>query len=72
MVDDYLTLEGLFTVILYTKVSKGNDNKIEYQFITNNDGEYPSKSPVGMFKDMYIPNDLGLVSKIIDTYNEDE
>ena len=32
MVDSYLTLEGLFTVILYTKVSKGNDNKIKYEF----------------------------------------
>ena len=68
MVDDYLTLEGLFTVILYTKVSKGNDNKIEYQFITNNDGEYPSNSPVGMFKDMYIPNDLGYVVEKIKEY----
>lgn len=69
MVDDYLTLEGLFTVILYSKVSKGNDNKINYNFVTNNDGEFPAKSPVGMFKDLYIPNDLGLVSKKIDEYN---
>ena len=70
MVDDYLTLEGLFTVILYSKVSKSNDNKVQYQFVTNSDGEFPAKSPIGMFKDLYIPNDLGLVSKIIDNYNE--
>ena len=69
MVDDYLTLEGLFTVIMYTKVSKGTSGKMEYQFVTNNDGQYPAKSPVGMFKDIYIPNDLGKVSEIIDQYN---
>jgi hypothetical protein len=69
MVDSYLTLEGLFTVILYSKVSKSADNKIQYNFVTNNDGQYPAKSPVGMFKDLYISNDLGLVSKTIDEFN---
>ena len=72
MVDDYLTLEGLFTVILYTRVIKNAENKIQYQFITNNDGEFPSKSPIGLFSELYIPNDLGLVSETIDKYNEGE
>lgn len=71
MVDDYLTLEGLFTVILYTRVSKIN-NIITYQFVTNNDGEFPAKSPIGLFTEKYIPNDLGLVSEMIDNYNEGE
>lgn len=70
MVDDYLSLEGLFTVILYTRVSKGPDGKMEYQFITNNDGQYPGKSPIGMFKDLYIQNDLGLVNNLINEYNK--
>lgn len=68
MIDNYLTLEGLFTVILYTKVDKGASGKMSYQFVTNQDGQYPAKSPVGMFKDMYINNDLGLVSKLISEY----
>jgi hypothetical protein len=68
MVDDYLALEGLFTVILYTNVSKVN-NVMSYQFVTNNDGKYPAKSPIGMFKDLYIQNDLGKVAKAIDKYN---
>jgi hypothetical protein len=72
MLDNYITLEGLFTVILYTQVSKGENNKMKYEFVTNNDGSFPSKSPLGMFKDLYIPNDLGLVSEIIDKYNEGE
>lgn len=70
MVDDYLTLEGLFTVVLYTLVSKSSDGKIAYQFVTNYDGKYPAKSPIGMFKDLYIQNDLGFVSESIDKYNE--
>ena len=70
MVDNYLTLEGLFTVILYTRVSKGIDSKIKYEFVTNHDGELPGKSPIGLFKELYIPNDLGLVSEMIDKYNE--
>lgn len=70
MVDDYLTLEGLFSVILYTDVSKGPNNKIQYQFVTNHDGKYPARSAIGMFKDLTIPNDLGLVSELIDKYNE--
>ena len=69
MIDDYLTLEGLFTVILYTQVSKGVDNTIKYEFVTNNDGKFPAKSPFGMFTDINIPNDLGLVSETIDKYN---
>ncbi len=69
MVDAYLTLEGLFSIILYTRVVKEGDNTIKYQFITNNDAQYPAKSPIGMFKDRYIANDLGKVSELIDKYN---
>lgn len=72
MVDSYLTLEGLFTVILYTNVSKGADNKIKYEFVTNNDGVKPAKSPIGMFPNLYIPNDLGYVTEMIDKYNSGE
>ncbi len=69
MVDTYLTLEGLFSTILYTRVVKGTDDKIKYQFVTNNDGQFPGKSPVGMFKELYIPNDLQIVAQAINQYN---
>lgn len=70
MVDDYLTLEGLFTVVLYTRVTKDANNKVNYEFVTNSDGEFPAKSPVGMFNELYIPNDLGIVIEAVDKYNE--
>jgi hypothetical protein len=72
MIDDYLTLEGLFTVVLYSKATKTGDNKIKYEFVTNNNGQLPAKSPVGMFPDLYIPNDLSIVSELIDKYNKGE
>lgn len=69
MLDEKITLEGLFTVILYGKSSYDTTTKVvKKQFVTNFDGEYPSKSPVGMFKDIYIPNDLGRVIKIANDY----
>lgn len=70
MVDEYITPEGKFDVTLVGKsqfdaVSK----KVTKYFITNED-EFTSspKSPYGMFKDLYIPNDLGIVVKAIDNY----
>jgi len=69
MIDSYLTLEGLFTVILYSDVSKNEESKVSYSFITNHDGKYPARSPIGMFPNINIPNDLGLVSEYIHKYN---
>jgi len=71
MVDDYLTLEGLFTVVLYTRIIK-EEGSMKYTFVTNNDGKHPAKSPIGMFKELYIPNDLGYVADQINAYNNGE
>lgn len=71
MIDEKLTMEGLFTVVLFTEVEKDDKNNITYSFITNSDGSTTAKSPKGMFKDFKIPNDLGIVSKAIaDFYGE--
>jgi len=71
MVNDYLTPEGLFTVILYTRVSK-EDGGLKYEFVTNNDGDSPARSPIGMFDETYIPNDLGYVAEKINEYYNGE
>jgi phosphopantetheine adenylyltransferase len=69
MVDDKIEPAGLFTVLLYTKTTwDDTEKKTIYQFVTNRDGEYPAKSPYGMFKDLYIPNDLGYVASCIDKF----
>lgn len=59
-VDQYITIDGLFTVNLYTDVTV-EKNRPKYQFRTNSFGDDTCKSPAGMFDEFYIPNDLGLV-----------
>ena len=66
MLDNQLTLEGLFTIVLMTKYS----NK-EYKFVTQTDGITPCKSPMDMFE-LEIPNDLKMVDDIIRKYYEME
>ena len=68
LLDDKINPMGLFTVLLFTDVLKKENGLMEYRLVTNNDGAYPAKSPMEMF-DMYIPNDLDLVAKTIDKYN---
>lgn len=73
MLDEKVTLQGLFTVVLYGKETyDSKESKVTKQFVTNFDGEYPAKSPVGMFEKLYIPNDLGLVVKTVNGYYNGE
>lgn len=67
MIDSHINLEGLFTVVLFTEVKKGED-KSEYLFITNGDSSSTTKSPKGMFDSMAIPNDLQLVIDKVSAY----
>lgn len=69
MVDEKIELPGMFTVLLFTRTTWDDTNKkTTYEFVTNQDNLYPAKTPYGMFSDLYIPNDLGLVAKRIDEY----
>ena len=62
MLDQYLTLEGCFDIVLLTKVENG-----EHVFITQSDGYTTAKSPEGMFE-LKIPNDLKAVDDAIREY----
>lgn len=70
--DNQIVLEGLFTICLYTHVSEDKDEKAIYQFVTNRFRNYPAKSPMGMFDDTLIPNDLQVVCNTIDRYYAEE
>jgi len=67
MLDSTITLEGLFTVVLFTKVING-DNGSEYYFETQTDGVTRAKTPMGMFDEILIPNDMQLVVDKINEY----
>lgn len=67
-----VTLEGLFTYIFFTKVSEGDDGRMQYKLLTNSDGTCVAKTSLGMFEDLEIDNDLNEIIKVIDAYNEGE
>lgn len=69
MIDNQIKLEGLFTVVLYA-ITESKGEKTEYFFITNRYRKYPAKSPMEMFDEIKIPNNLQIVSdKVNDYYN---
>lgn len=68
MVDEKLTLEGLFSIVLFGKVKKDKDGIIRFVFETQNNGENTCKSPKGMFPSFEIVNDLEFVRKAIIDY----
>lgn len=74
LVDEKLTLEGLFPIVLFGKVKKDKDseekNAVKFVFETQNNGENTCKSPKGMFPEFEIPNDLAIVRKAITDYYE--
>lgn len=71
MLDTVITLEGLFTYVLFTKVIQDESNNVQYKFITNSDGTCTAKSPMGLFDARLIDNDLNYVIDTIIKYNEE-
>lgn len=69
MLDNTVNLDGLFTVILYSEANKSDDG-IQYKFRTSTSGTDTCKSPMGMFEEEYIDNDLDLVFSQINKYYE--
>lgn len=68
MVDEKLTPEGLFTVVLVTGYDSEEENSSNgYYFQTN--GEGIAKSPMEMFDEQRVPNDLNSVINRIKEYN---
>lgn len=70
LLKEKVTTEGLFTCMLFTEVNFDEDVP-KYQFITNNDGKCIAKSPMGMFDELKIDNDLKKVIDIVKQYNEE-
>lgn len=67
LIDNQIKLEGLFTVVLYA-VTETKGDKTDYFFITNRYKKYPAKSPLGMFEDLKIPNNLKVIVDKVSEY----
>lgn len=63
MLSNQLVIEGLFSIVLRSMYKNG-----EYIFQTQNDGTSVCKSPMDMFKQKEIPNDLYEIDKIVREY----
>ena len=67
MLDEKLTVEGLFDIVLRTAVTPEG-----HFFLTQTSGSDTVKSPEDMFEASQIPNDLAVVDKSIRSYYEME
>jgi len=63
LLDEKINIEGLLTIVLRTSVINGN-----WLFNTQNNGMDTVKSPMGMFEDSQIPNDLAAVDAAVCDY----
>ncbi len=63
MLDEKITLEGMVTIVLRTQVRDG-----KYVFATQNNGADTCKSPLGLFDEQFISNDLSAVDAAICEY----
>lgn len=63
LLDDKVCIEGMFTIVLHAMKLDG-----KYIFATNTDGLDVTKSPIGMFEEERIDNDLQLVVEKIREY----
>ena len=70
LVDNVITMEGMFTVVLFTHVGIDPEGNTSYTFITQSDGTTTAKSPRGMFEDLNIPNNISLVIIKMNEYNK--
>lgn len=71
MVDDYITPEGNFDIILFGKQTFNAETKQPVKvFVKEFDGEYPAKDSLGVLDSLpnEIPNDLSIVINAIDEY----
>lgn len=63
MLDEKITIEGLFTIVMKTVVQDGR-----YMFSTQTNGQDTVKTPMGMFDQPLIDNDLRMVDITIREY----
>jgi hypothetical protein len=63
MLDEKITLEGMVTIVMRTMIRDG-----QYLFATRNNGADTTKTPMGLFEQDLIDNDLAAVDQAIYDY----
>jgi len=67
MIENTIDMPSWFTVVLHALTIEV-EGVTRYVFQTNKSGPYLAKSPAGMFKDLYVRNDLAEVLKAQEDY----
>lgn len=67
MTADYVGIAERVTIVLHTQIVD-----MQYKFLTQNDGVHVAKTPMDMFDDIYIDNDLAAIRQVIDDYYGEE
>lgn len=75
LLEDKVNPAGMFTIVLFTTSVTSPQGVTSYHFITNKHMDnrgvlIPAKSPVGMFEEKLIPNDMGVVIETVEKYYE--
>ena len=66
MTADYVGISERVSIVLHTQVIDR-----QYKFLTQFDGYSTAKSPMDLFDDLLIDNDLAFVIKAIDEYDNE-
>lgn len=66
-------IPSYYTYMLYTHVvpvdlAEPQSANERYKFVTNDDGYYPAKTPMGLVDDLYVENDLNAIIEAIKNY----
>ena len=65
LLDEKVSIEGMFTIVIRCIVENG-----KHYFVTQSSGTDVAKTPMGMFEELLIDNDITLVDKVIREYYE--
>ena len=65
LVDNLITLEGMFSIVVYAGVEKTKEKGIQYLFYTKSEGNDTCKTPRDMFPEEKMENNLSLIDECI-------
>jgi hypothetical protein len=68
LLDDKIDCPSEVEYIFHTRVLEGSNGAMSYKFMTNTDGIHEAKTPMGMFKEQFIDNDIYAAIQVIDAY----
>jgi len=67
LLDNAIKLPSYFTYVFHSRVFN-NNGVLNYKFQTHNDGKHLAKSPLGMFTEDFVDNNMFAINQRIDEY----